>query len=84
MSNLVPRLLVILQEINIHYIHPSISKTTFELNWNGKINYFRLKKDKKGTCSLSISHQSKLLKLRACYELSDLSINRTIKFHANL
>ena len=34
-SNLVPQLLMILQEINIHYIHPRISKTTFELNWNG-------------------------------------------------
>ena len=37
-----------------------------------------------GLKGLSISHISKLLKLQACYESSDLSINRTIKFHANL
>ena len=37
---------------------------------------------KKGSCSLSISHKLKLLKLRACFELSDLSMNRTIRFHA--
>ena len=35
-------------------------------------------------CIVIISHKSKLLKLRTCFELSDLSINRTIKFHANL
>ena len=51
---------------------------------------FRLNKlilTKKGSWSLGISQKSKLIKLRACYQLSDLPINRTIRFytfHANL
>ena len=80
MSNSVPQLLVILQEINIHYIHPSISKTTFELEWLNKL--FPTKK--RQLLIKYFSQIKKLAKFRACYELSDLSINRTIKFHANL
>ena len=78
MSNLAPQLLVILQEIIIQYINPiKLLQNNFrtELEW---LNILFL--TKKGSCSLSIFHKPKSLKLRACFELSDLSITRTIRF----